>query len=75
MLAIIGGVVLVSPILGIQAARGVISNFKDPEDQRFSAGGDPEWSVTPSAKRKKKQAELQAQLDAEKKRGGSWFGR
>lgn len=76
LLAIIGGIVLVSPIIGIQMARGAISAMSDDEMKAsLRDGKDPSWSVTPDAKRKAKNRALQAQLDAEASKKKGWFGR
>ena len=68
VLLAISGIVLISPILGIQGARSAISAMADPDDDRFRGNNDPEWGITPGAQRKAKQRELQARLDAEKKK-------
>lgn len=72
VLVLIGATVILSPIIGIQSARTMISKFKDEDDTRFSQGGDPEWGATPSAKKNKRQRELQAQLQKEENTKG-WF--
>ena len=65
VLGIIGLIVFLAPITGIQMARGAISSMADPDDDRFRGNTDPEWSITPDAQRKQKRRALQAKLDAE----------
>jgi hypothetical protein len=75
VLGFIAVVVLTSPIIGIQMARGAISSMADDEmKSELRSGKDPEWKVTPDAKRKKQQRDLQARLAAEMSNKG-WFGR
>ena len=57
VLVIITLIVLISPTVGIQMARGAISNMAEEDDDRFRGNTDPLWSVSPDAQRKKKQAE------------------
>ena len=66
VLGIIGLLVFLGPITGIQMARGAISSMADEDDDRFRGNTDPEWGVTPGAQRKAKNRALQARLDAEK---------
>ena len=56
-------------------ARTAISAAIDDDDElaaQFRGNNDPDWAVTPSAKRKKRDQELAARLKAEKKKK-SWF--
>jgi len=75
VLAIIAGIVLVSPILGIQAVRGAISKMASEDEliaNEFKGAKDPLWG---RAKQKAdKEAALKRAMDAEKKKN-RFFGR
>lgn len=75
VLVVITLIVLLSPTIGIQMARGAIASVAEEDDDRFRGTTDPLWGVSPDAKKKKKQAELQARLAAEKKKSKPFWQR
>ena len=72
VLTVITAIVLIAPTVGIQMARGAIANMAEEDDERFRGSTDPAWSVSPDAKKRKKQAELQARLATENKKKPFW---
>jgi hypothetical protein len=74
VVSVIALIVLISPLVGIQTVRTLISKMTEPDDDRFRGNSDPDWNVTPDARRKTKQRELQARLDAEKNKKKGPFG-
>lgn len=70
VLTVIALIVLLSPTIGIQMARGAIASMAEEDDDRFRGNNDPDWGISPDARRKKKQRELQARLDKENKKKG-----
>ena len=75
VLAVLSCIILFSPIIGIQMARGAISTMVKQDSalaDSFVGDKDPEWSITPGARRKQKQRELQAKLDAEQAKKPFW---
>jgi len=75
VLVVITLIVLLSPTIGIQMAREAIASVAEEDDERFRGTTDPLWGVSPDAKKKKKQAELQARLAAEKKKSKPFWQR